>query len=169
MSSFFIQPFSQSCQIKNFSCGELALDNYLKNNASQDIKRGFSSVYVASIRSNPFNVIGFYTLSAASLSLSDLPWDVARKLPRYSTAPAILLGRLAVDREFQGKGIGTLLIVDALRRSLRTEIGWAFFLVDAKNEKVTSLYAKMNFESLADKPLHLWLSRKMANKFVSQA
>lgn len=169
MSSFFIQPFSQSCQIKNFSCGEPALDNYLKNNASQDIKRGFSSVYVALASANPFNVIGFYTLSVASLSLSDLPWDVARKLPRYSTAPAILLGRLAVGREFQGKGIGTLLILDALQRSLRTEIGWAFFLVDAKNEQVTSLYAKMNFASLADKPLHLWLSRKMASKFVSQA
>lgn len=145
-----------------FACGEAALDTYLQRQASQDMKRGFATVIVARAETDPNTIIGYYTLSAASVLLDSVPEEMARKMPRYPNVPAIRLGRLAVASTMQGKHIGSLLVLDALRRSCRNELAWALFLVDAKDERVAAFYERFLFQRFAENSLHLWMHRKQA-------
>ena len=145
-----------------FSCGESALDAYLQKQAGQDMRRGFATVVVARESSNPNEVVGFYTLCAASILLTDLPEDTSRKMPRYPTVPAIRLGRLAVSSAHQGQHIGSLLVIDALRRACCNDIAWAAFLVDAKNDRAAIFYKKFLFQRFDENGLSLWMHRKQA-------
>jgi predicted GNAT family N-acyltransferase len=81
-------------------------------------------------------------------------------MPRYPTVPAVRLGRLAVSLHSRGTGLGSHLLMDAVARSLRSEVAWAAFLVDAKDDTARSFYAKYGFRSLLDDPSHLFLARK---------
>lgn len=150
-----------------FRCGEIALDAYMQKQASQDMKRGFATIIVASDNNFPDCIVGFYTLSAASIVLHSLPENVARKMPRYPTVPAVRLGRLAVHEDFQGQHIGSLLLLDALRRSCQNELAWAVFLVDAKNDQVANFYKKMLFQPFLDNTRSLWIHRKQAERIVA--
>ena len=89
--------------------------------AGQDQKRGFATVVIASDTQTPDKVIGFYTLAAASVLLTNIPEAEARRMPRYPAVPAIRLGRLAVASAFQGQHMGSLLVLAALRRSCCNE------------------------------------------------
>ncbi len=149
-----------------FTCGEPALDAYLHKQAGQDMRRGFATVIAARQKGNPKTVVGFYTLSAASILLTSLPDETARKMPRYPSVPAIRLGRLAVTASMQGQHIGSLLVLDALRRACLNELAWAVFLVDAKNERAATFYEKFLFQRLEENRLLLWLHRKQAEKFL---
>lgn len=106
------------------------------------------------------------TLSMASLPLDKLPTALARKLPLYPSVPALRLGRLAVAKEAQGHGWGTQLLMDAMRRACANEIGWAVFLVDAKDEAARRFYLSIGFASFADNPKHLFLARRTIEKAV---
>jgi len=149
-----------------FSCGEPALDTYLQKQAGQDMRRGFATVVVARESSRPDAVVGFYTLCAASILLADLPEDIIRKMPRYPAVPAIRLGRLAVSSAHQGQHIGSLLVLDALRRACSNEMAWAAFIVDAKNEKSAAYYEKFLFQRFIENRLSLWMHRKQAEVIV---
>ena len=92
-----------------FTCGNKALDAYWRTQAGQDQKRGFATVVIASDAQTPDKVIGFYTLAAASVLLTDIPEAEARRMPRYPAVPAIRLGRLAVASAFQGQHMGACL------------------------------------------------------------
>lgn len=150
-----------------FACGEPALDVYLQQQAGQDMKRGFATVVAARESSNPDAIIGFYTLCAASVLLTALPEDTARKMPRYPSVPAIRLGRLAVESSVQGRHIGSLLVLDALRRACRNELAWPALLVDAKNERAAILYEKFLFQRFSENRLSLWMHRKQAEVLVA--
>ncbi len=146
----------------------MALDTYLQKQASQDMRRGFATVIVARqadrtavVLGTP-GIIGYYTLAAASLLLDSIPEEVQRALPRYPQVPAVRLGRLAVHQSYQGQHIGSLLLLDALRRACNTELAWAFFLVDAKDERAATFYKKFQFTRFVDAPLKLWMHRKQA-------
>jgi GNAT superfamily N-acetyltransferase len=67
---------------------------------------------------NSATVAGYYTLANTSIVIGELPTEIAKKLPKYERAPAVLLGRLAVDKNYQGKGLGIILLFDALRKCL---------------------------------------------------
>ena len=151
-----------------FACAESALDAYLQKQAGQDMKRGFTTVVVARGSSSPDVIVGFYTLCAASILLTALPEDTARKMPRYPSVPAIRLGRLAVASSVQGQHIGSLLVMDALRRACRNELAWAAFLVDAKNERAAVFYEKFLFQRFNENRLSLWMHRKQAEMLVSK-
>ncbi len=99
---------------------------------------------------------GYYTLSATSVKLADLPDQTARRLPRYPLVPATLLGRLAVDRRFQGKGYGRFLLADALYRVARNEIASFAVIVDAKDEAARRFYERESFLPFADQPMKLF-------------
>lgn len=152
-----------------FTCGEPALDAYLHKQAGQDMRRGFATVIAARQEASPKMVVGFYTLSAASILLTSLPDETARKMPRYPSVPAIRLGRLAVDASMQGQHIGSLLLLDALRRACRTELAWAIFLVDAKNERAAIFYKRFLFQLFQENTLALWMLRRQAEKFVDHS
>lgn len=151
-----------------FACSEPALDIYLQKQAGQDMKRGFATVVAARESSSPDVIVGFYTLCAASILLTALPEDTARKMPRYPSVPAIRLGRLAVASSVQGRHIGSLLVMDALRRACRNELAWAAFLVDAKSEKAAVFYEKFLFQRFSENRLALWMHRKQAEALVAK-
>lgn len=88
------------------------LNRYLRQQATQDIRRRVAACFVA--LTNERRIAGYYTLSSASLLLADLPPDTRKRLPRYPTVPAVRMGRLAVDQTFVGQGLGGALLADAL-------------------------------------------------------
>lgn len=104
---------------------------------------------------------GYYTLSATGVTLTDLPAQITRKLPRYPLVPATLLGRLAVDRRYRGKGYGRYLLADALFRSVSSEIASFAVIVDAKDENARRFYERESFLPFPDQPMKLF--RPMAD------
>ena len=150
-----------------FACGEPALDTYLQKQAGQDMKRGFATVVAARESSRSDVVVGFYTLCATSILLTALPENIARKMPRYPSVPAIRLGRLAVASSMQGNHIGSLLVMDALHRACRNELAWATFLVDAKSDRAVVFYKKFLFQGFSENRLSLWMHRKQAEALAA--
>lgn len=138
-----------------FTCGTEALDRYFRTQVSQDIKRRVSACFVAN--DSMGQIAGYYTLASASVLLSDLPETLAKKLPRYPSVPAVRMGRLAVNEIFKGKGLGSALLADALRRAATAEIAAYALVVDAKDESAAGFYAHHGFIALPEQPLFLFL------------
>lgn len=153
---YAITPLGPQHDRAAFSCGEPSLDGYIQRQASQDVKRNLAACYVLS-ESGGATILGYYTLSASSVELTELPPALAKKSGRYALVPAVLLGRLAVDQRFQGQGMSGLLLIDALRRVLRTGIGVKLVLVDALNDSAAHYYEHYGFHRLTDQPLRLFL------------
>lgn len=137
---------------KEFSCGKEMLDNYLHKQANQDIKRKLSTCFVINDKEN--NLIkGYYTLANNSIPQDAIPAQFQNKLPKsYSSIPTTLLGRLAIDIRFQGKGIGKLLLIDALKRSyeISKKIGSFAVVVDPLDEDAERFYERYGFIKLPD-------------------
>ncbi|WP_320410171.1 GNAT family N-acetyltransferase [Mesorhizobium sp. Root157] len=124
------------------------LDRYLKTQAGQDVRKRVASCFVLTeVGPAP---IAFYTLTSTSIALHDLPTSMAKKLPRYPSVPATLMGRLAVDRRHRGRRLGELMIMDAFSRALRSEIATCAFVVDAKNETAERFYKAYAFLPLGE-------------------
>jgi GNAT superfamily N-acetyltransferase len=152
---FRVERLSAAHDRAAFDCGVAALNTYLATHASQDEKRRVASCFIA-VDTATSKVAGFYTLSAASVDLSDIPAATAKTLPRYPAVPAIRLGRLAVAIASRGQGLGAALLWDAMERAARVEIGAFALLVDAKDEGAARFYAQHGFVAFADRPLLLF-------------
>jgi len=135
---------------KTFDCGDVALNNYLKRQASQHLKRGVCTIFVLIDDVIPARVLGFYTLSNSQIARSDIDERTARRLPRHPI-PTITLGRMAVHLEEQGNGYGAILLVDAIKRGVYA------IVVDAKGSKAMTFYEHFGFSSLPQNPLRLIL------------
>ena len=142
-----------------FDSGVDALDRNFRTQAGQDARKNLAAPFVLVLPDG--TVAGYYTLSSASLRLSELPAQTARKLPRYPLVPATLLGRLAVDRRQQGKGYGRFLLADALYRAAQSEIASFAVIVDAKDEDARTFYERESFLPFPDQPMKLF--RPMAD------
>jgi predicted GNAT family N-acyltransferase len=132
------------------------LDRYIREQAGQDIRRRISNCFVA-VEAGSAMIAAYYTLSASSIPLDSIPSEQVRRLPRYPVLPATLIGRLAVDTRFQGRQIGSALIVDALRQSVRAAPASFTLLVDAMDERTAGFYRRHGFMPLASRPLSLFL------------
>ena len=145
-------PLNSFYKKKDFKCGKELLDNYIHNQAQQDIKRNLSACFIIADEEN--NVKGYYTLSNAGIPRELLPDYIKNKLPEsYSNLPATLLGRLAVDKSIAGKGYGELLLMDALKRSYFTSIGSIAsiaVIVDPIDQDAIRFYEKYDFILLPD-------------------
>lgn len=152
--------FDVDADTAGFDCGEKALDEYLQRYASQDIKRGVARVFMASPAGQPQVIAGFYTLSAASIAAETLPETLRKKLPRYPV-PVALLGRLAVSRQAQGQGLGSILLADACKRvAAASEIlAVAAIIVDAKSSPAAAFYQHLGFIELPGQPGRWMLPR----------
>lgn len=115
-------------------------------------------MFVASPPDVTQQVIGYYSLSAGGLDATDLPEEFRPRLPRYPV-PVVLLGRLAVAKSHQGKGLGAILIADALQRIVQASRVMAVFavIVDALNDRVAEFYQQFGFIPLPSQPLKLFL------------
>jgi GNAT superfamily N-acetyltransferase len=160
-SGLVIEPLNRHHDRAAFNSGNESLDRYLQRQSSQDIKRRVSRVFICRARQDKTRVWGYYTLSTLAIDLSELPEKVAKKLPRHPI-PAALIGRLAVDISEQGKGIGKLLLSDAIKRTLAVsgEIAIYAVVVDAINKEAESFYMQYGFAHLASKGKRLYLPLK---------
>lgn len=139
-------------QKTNFDCGYDTLNNYIKFQAGQDVKRKLTACYVL-FDEDSKRIQGYYTLSNNSIALSNLPEIYKNKLPKsYQSIPTILLGRLAIDKEFQGFAYGKILLIDALKRSyeVSNEIGSFAVVVDPIDKTAEEFYLKYDFIKLPD-------------------
>lgn len=159
--AYRIRAFSAGIDTDCFRCGQTALDEYIRRYASQDAKRGLARVFAAMPDAEPRRLAGYFTLSAASVGAADLPESLRRKLPRYPV-PVALLGRLAVDASFQGKGLGGLLLADALLKVVHASqaLAMAGMVVDAKDETAAAFYCHYGFVALPGQSGRLLLSAK---------
>jgi len=154
-------PIDKTHDRKSFDCGEPALNTYLQRFARQNHESGGAKTFVATPTSAPATILGFYTLSPASIDYARTPDVVRRGLGRYEV-PVYRLGRLAVDRSVQGKGLGGGLLLAAGRRCLAVsqEVGGVALLIDAKSERAAGWYEGYGAVRLADAPLTLVLPLK---------
>lgn len=155
MSEFYSQPLGKRDR-SAFSCGNDRIDTYFRLTVSQDVKRAYAQCYVI-VETSSEKIAGFYTLTASSFPLTDISPQVARKLPRYPTVPAILVGWLGRDAGFRGRGIGQILLGDAARRAASSPAGAYALIVDAIDEQAAAFYRERLFTPLLDSPNRLYL------------
>ena len=164
---YHVEPLGSQHDRLAFSSGVAPLDQYFRERAGQDRRRDVASVFAPRVGDAP-EVAGYYTLSAISIEPVSLPPALAKRLPRYPTLPAFLVGRLAVDRRYQGQGIGRRLLMSALGRSLelRTQIGAIGVIVDAKDDAARAFYEHYDFQRFEDNPYRLILSMKTMEQLL---
>lgn len=152
-----VEPLGHKHDREQFDCGEPALNDYLRRQATQDARRGVSRIYIAHERGSS-KVLGYYTLSATSFSKKSLSESEAKRLPHYPI-PAALLGRLAVDSSCHGKGLGKYLLFDALHRVLQAAESLAVYalIVDAKNNDARAFYEHYGFVRFPDSESRLFI------------
>ena len=138
-----------------FHSGSEPLNRYLREQATQDVRRRVAACFVA--LADGKRIAGYYTLASASLLLADLPASIGRKLPRYPTVPTVRMGRLAVDQAFKGQGLGGALLADALQRAARSEIAAYALMVDAKDQNAAAFYQHHGFIPLPESPCTLFM------------
>ncbi len=157
-----IEPFDSRKHLRdNFGCGQTSLDNYIREKASQDLKKKVATVFVLTDDPNT-DVLAYYTLSSYTVDIAVLDESFAKRLPPYPSLPATLLGRLAVDDRQQGKRLGELLLLDALKKSLDTSqhIASLAVIAEALDEKALSFYIKYGFQAFQQEPMKLYLPMK---------
>jgi GNAT superfamily N-acetyltransferase len=164
---FLIEPLDRRHDRAVFCCGNDALDLYLRQQAGQDARKNVAAPFVL-VAPGAKVVKGYYTLSMTAIALEKLPDAVARTLPRYPIAPATLLGRLAVDQSCRGSGVGRLLLADALKRGLRSEIAWAAVIVDAIDDPARAFYEHYGFIRFPDRPMRLFMMKRTVEQMFGE-
>jgi GNAT superfamily N-acetyltransferase len=152
------EPISKLHDREAFDCGEEALNEFLRRYARKSHELGGAKTFLAIDDSDNHTILGFYSLSPASVSYATTPEIVRRGLARHDV-PAFRLARLGVHRQVQGQGLGGQLLLAAGKRCLlaSAEIGGVALLIDAKNEKVGRWYAGYGAVPMLDTPLSLLL------------
>jgi ribosomal protein S18 acetylase RimI-like enzyme len=143
------------------------LDRYLRELAKQDIKRRVSNCFVA--LDDDDVIAGYYTFAATSLPLTELSAEETKQLPRYALLPAGLIGRLAVDRRFQGRRLGGALVMDAATRAARGDPAIFALIVDAKDAGAVAFYEHLQFRRFLSKPMTLFLPLLTALRALNKA
>ena len=139
-----------------FVSGNDRIDSFFRTNVSQDTRRRYAACYVL-IEIETHKLAGFYTLSSTSIPLTEMPPEIARKLPRYPTVPAILIGWLGRERAFRGQNIGAMLLYDAIARIAASPAGAYAICADAIDDDAVAFYRKHQFTSFAGRPGSLFL------------
>lgn len=141
---FFIEALGPNHDRAGFLSGVEPLDRYFREQVTQDVRRRATVCYVAVDRDTA-KVAGYYTLAAGGVSLTELPTELAKKLPRYPSVPVARVGRLAVDVSYRGHRLGSSLLWDAGLRALRSGLAVFALVVDAKDEQAANFYRHHGF------------------------
>ena len=152
------EPIEKRHDRAGFDCGDGDLNGFLQLHARKSHEKGGAKTFLAIDDTDNTKILGFYSLSPASIAYERTPEIVKRGLARYEV-PVFRLGRLAVDKSVQGEGLGGQLLLAAGRRGLyvAAEAGGVALLIDAKNERVAKWYASYGAVPLLDAPLSLLL------------
>jgi GNAT superfamily N-acetyltransferase len=156
-------PLAKHHDRASFDCTDDNLNLYLQRYARQNHDSGGAKCFVASPTDAPGHVLGFYTLSPASIEYVRAPAVVKKGLARYDV-PMFRLGRLAVDKTVQGRGVGGALLLCAADRCIRVakDVGGVAILIDAKSDRAAQWYAGYGALTLLDAPLSLVLPLAVA-------
>ena len=153
-----IEKLRRDHPVEDFDCGREPLNRYLIRYAWQNQQAGAAQTYVGL---DGDVVIGFHSLAVGQVSHEQAPPRVMKGLARHPI-PIMLLARMAVDRRWQGQGVGKALLRDALERTLNAAdiAGIRAFAVHAKDEQARSFYERFDFVASPTDPLHLFLLLK---------
>src|SRR5437867_809884 len=148
---------------EQFVCESPELTDFLQKRARKEMEARTSACFVLVATNDPGRIVGYYTLSQTSVNSQKLPEAVTKKLPRYPELGATLIGRLARDLAWRGKDIGRLLLVDALRRSVRlsAEAGAVVVVTDPKDQKARAFYEAYGFKALDQRRLFIPMKELM--------
>ena len=163
-----IYKYDRQFKRDKFDCGKEPLNNYIQRNATKDVKNGTCTCFI--IKNEDEEVIGYYTLSTESIPIEDAPVQFQKKI-KYKYVPVILLGRLAIDKNHFGKGLGKLLLVNSLKRSLdvaTNHVGAVAVIVDPIDEEAKQYYLKYGFIVLPDSGRMFMSIKTIKNAFQEE-
>lgn len=157
------EPLTSSHDISQFSCGKPALDHWLKIRAQSNQEKGFTAVMVVH---DSLRVVGYYGLAPTAVLPAQLPRSIRTGQPP-SPVPCLLLGQIATDEEWAGKGIGSGLLKHALQRCVIVArlIGGRALIVNAVDAQAAAYWLRRGFQASKDDPLVLY--RSMADIVAS--
>jgi GNAT superfamily N-acetyltransferase len=158
-SAFRIEPLGPHHDRATFSCGNPSLDDFLKTKARKESELGYCAAFVLVEYQGAAAILGYYTLSAHSITLGGIDPATRKKLRKYPVVPTALIGRLARDLRFRGTGAGELLLIDALRRAHQcaAQVGAYAVTVDATDDAAAAFYAKYGFQPVLRDARRLYL------------
>ncbi len=159
-SEYLVEPLGTRHDRKGFDCGVDALNLFLQTQARKEMERRSAVTYVLVEAETPSGIVGYYSLSSASVLLDALPEELSKKLGRQPSVPATLIGRLAISTRHAGKGLGTRLLWDALTRSEEAsqKVGSVAVIVDAKDDAAAKFYERYGFRPLPESPHRLFIT-----------
>lgn len=162
---FSIEPLTKAHDRSGFACGNDRIDHYFTQVVSQDSKRNYAACFVA-IDAATDRVAGFYTVSSSNVPLTEVPAAFTRKLPRYPTVPAVLIGWLARHQDFAGLGLSEALLFDAIQTIASAPIGAHAVFVNAIDGRAASFYEAFGFAPLLNQPRTLYLPVATAMELI---
>lgn len=147
-----LEPLGKHHDREKFTCGVESLDSYLKIQASQDMRRKANAVFVLVPADTPRNIAGYFTLCAYGLAPGTIPEAARKHIPKYPVVSATLIGRLAIGGDFQGKGLGSMLLAKALHKAYENAavVGSSMVVVDAIDDRAVRFYQAHGFIKLPD-------------------
>jgi ribosomal protein S18 acetylase RimI-like enzyme len=163
---FAIEALAKAHKRTDFTCGNDRIDSYFRETVSRDVKRNYATCFVAREIATD-RVAGFYTLSSSNVPLIDVPETLAKKLPRYPTVPAVLIGWLGRHTDYAGQGLGEALLFDAIKTVATAPIGAHAVFADAIDDQAASFYAAFGFTPLSRRPRTLYLPVATALSLIS--
>ncbi len=164
------EPIGRHHDRMSFDCGSAALNEYLDRYARQNHESGSAKTFVAVSPAAPARVLGFYSISPGAIVFARAPALLTKKLGRYDV-PVFRLGRLAVDRSVQGRGLGGDLLLAAGARALAVaaEVGGVALAIDAKDQGAARWYERFGALTLLDDPLKLILPLAVIAEAIATA
>ena len=150
-----------------FASGNERIDTYFRQTASQDVKRGYAACYVL-VEKDSAKIAGFYTLSSHTIPLTELSPEMTRKLPRYPSVPAVLIGWLGRDVALRGQHVGSMLLADAITRLATSPVGVHAICADAIDDTAATFYEAHQFQRFVSRPHSLYLPMKTAATLVDK-
>lgn len=154
MSQFVVEPLSQKHDRNHFDCGVEDLNHFIKHYALQNQRKHFVRTYVCC---NGDKIIGYYSLAFGSVNKENAPETLTRGMGKYQV-PAIILGRLAIDKNYQKQGFGMALLKNAVLRAKQAEQigGLRVIVVHSRDTAAQAFYAEYGFIAAPDMPLTLF-------------
>ena len=152
------EPVNKRHDREAFNCGDAALNEFLRRHALRSHELGGAKTFLAIADTGDATVLGFYSVSPASIAYARTPALIRHGLARHEV-PAFRPARLAVALQYQGRGLGGQLLLSAGRRCLlaSAEVGGVAMLIDANNARAAAWYASYGALPLLDAPHSLLL------------
>ncbi|GAA0331960.1 hypothetical protein GCM10009087_47690 [Sphingomonas oligophenolica] len=151
-----------------FACEQPSLTDYLLKFAGENERSDIAACFVAVAPGSP-SILGYYTISAHAVLVNELSPEQKKGLPTYDRIPAFLIGRLARDATMRGKGLGELLLLDAMARLCLIEAAARLIVVDPIDGQVRAFYGRFGFSPLERTTERLYLPIKVAHRAVGAA